>query len=52
MMKGGDWHALQVGKEVREEKAVALLDIRRKVKGALAELHLALRTLDKLTGRE
>lgn len=36
--------------EIRQEE-VALRDIRRKVKGALAELQIALRTLDNLTGK-
>ena len=50
MTKGGDWHAIRQDKEIRQEEKITVLelqDIRRKVKGALAELTLALRTLDK-----
>ncbi len=35
----------------RQEEKVELLDVRRKVKGALAELHLALHRVDKLLGK-
>lgn len=50
MTKGGEWHGIRRAEEIRQEEKITLLelqDIRRKVKGALAELTLALRTLDK-----
>jgi len=52
MVKGGEWHGIRsTVQESRQEEKVDLQDIRRKVKGALTELHLALQVLDKLTGR-
>lgn len=49
-MKGGDLYERQ---EERQKEGVLTeaLWIRRKVKGALTELHEALRALDKLTGK-
>jgi hypothetical protein len=51
-MKGGGAYGIRYTQEIRQEEKIDLLDIRRKVKGALSELHLALRTLDKLTEKE
>lgn len=51
-MRGGEYYGVRNAQEIRQTEKVDLLDIRRKVKGALAELHLALRTLDKLTEKE
>lgn len=50
-MKGGEGYGVRRSEEIRQEEKVDLLDIRRKVKGALSELHLALHRLDKLTGK-
>lgn len=44
-------HGIRSAEEVRQEEKIDLRDIRRKVKGALAELALALRELDKVTGK-
>lgn len=50
-MKGGDWHGLRQAEEIRQETKMDVQDIRRKVKGAITELTLALRTIDKLAGK-
>lgn len=44
-------HGLRRTEENRQEEKIDVQDIRRKVKGALTELTLALRVLDKLTGK-
>lgn len=50
-MKGGEQYGIRSAQEIRQEEKVDLLDIRRKVKGALTELQLALHRLDKLAGK-
>lgn len=51
MRKGGEWHGIRGTEEIRQEETLDVQDIRRKVKGALTELTLALQTLDKLMGK-
>lgn len=51
MREGGEVHGIRGPEEIRQEEKVELQDIRRKVKGALTELSLALRVLDKLNGK-
>jgi hypothetical protein len=51
MLKGGGVNGIRRTEEIQQEEKVELQDIRRKVKGALAELSLALRVLDKLYGK-
>jgi|CXWL01.1.fsa_nt_gi hypothetical protein len=51
-MKGGDGHGIRhAEQEVRQEEKIALMAIRRKVKGAFTELSLALHELDKYLGK-
>lgn len=50
-MKEVSNYGIRSAEEVRQEEKIDLRDIRRKVKGALAELALALRELDKVTGK-